>query len=426
MGTPLSREHRAWRTKVFVATWLSYVGFYFCRKPFSVAKNAIEVQNGWEQAVTVGNIWAAYLIAYAIGQLLASRVGTWFGPRKNLLIGMALSVLVTLAMGVTMSPWMMGGLVAMNGLAQATGWSGNVGTMANWFHKHERGRVMGIWATNFTVGSLAAGFGLAQVLGDRDASHQPWAMCFYVGAAVLVVVWVVFFFLQRDKPEDVGLPPIDDPLTGADEAQVAEPEEVKLTREQWTNILLIGGFYFFAKLIRYTIWSWSAYFLGKNYGMSGGEAATYSIVFDVAGIPGVFVTGWLSDRYFKSKRAGVALLMMLGMSAMTGLLVLFGDQSVAVFAILLFAVGFFLYGPDALLSGAGAMDIGSRKVALYATATICVFGALGPVVQEVVVPRIYDPNDLGLIFVMLFASALLGTLFCFLLVLRNRKGGKGI
>jgi OPA family sugar phosphate sensor protein UhpC-like MFS transporter len=138
------------------------------------------------------------------------------------------------------------------------------------------------------------------------------------------------------------------------------------------------------------------------------------------------VTGWLSDRYFKSKRAGVALLMMLGMSAMTGLLVLFGDQSVAVFAILLFAVGFFLYGPDALLSGAAAMDIGSRKVALYATATICVFGALGPVVQEVVVPRIYDPNDLGLIFVMLFASALLGTLFCFLLVLRNRKGGKGI
>jgi OPA family sugar phosphate sensor protein UhpC-like MFS transporter len=426
MATLLTAEHRSWRTKVFIATWLSYVGFYFCRKPFSVAKEAIEVQNGWEQAVTVGNIWAAYLIAYAIGQLLASRVGTLLGPRKNLLIGMGLSVLVTLAMGVTMSPWVMAGLVAVNGLAQATGWSGNVGTMASWFHKHERGRVMGIWSTNFTVGSLAAGLGLAQILGDNDAASQPWAMCFYAGAAVLFVVWIQFYFLQRDKPEDVGLAPIDDPITAVDEAKVVEPEKVKLTRDQWTNILLIGGFYFFAKLIRYTVWSWSAYFLGKNYGMSGKSAATYSIIFDVAGIPGVFVTGWLSDRYFKSKRAGVALIMMVGMSAMTGLLVLFGDHSVAVFALLLGGVGFFLYGPDALLSGAGAMDIGSRKVALYATAIIATFGALGPIVQEVVIPRIYNAKDLGLIFVMLFLSSLMGALFCFLLVLRNRKGGKGI
>jgi OPA family sugar phosphate sensor protein UhpC-like MFS transporter len=426
MATPLSRDHRTWRKKVFIATWLSYVGFYFCRKPFSVAKDAIEVQNGWEQAVTVGNIGAAYLIAYAIGQFMASRVGTWLGPRRNLLIGMGLSIVVTLAMGVTMSPWVMAGLVAVNGLAQATGWSGNVGTMANWFHKHERGRVMGVWSTNFTVGSLVAGLTLAQILGDNDAATQPWTMCFYAGAAVLLAVWVQFYFLQRDKPEDVGLPPVDDPVTTVDESKLGEPEKVTLTREQWTNILLIGGFYFCAKLIRYAVWSWSAYFLGNNYDMSGKDAATYSIVFDVCGIPGVFVTGWLSDRYFKSKRAGVALIMMIGMSVMTGLLVLYGDHSVLVFSILLGAVGFFLYGPDAILSGAGAMDIGSRKVALYATATIATFGAIGPVVQEVIIPRIYNPKDLGLIFTMLFVSSILGAVFCFLLVLRNRKGGKGI
>ena len=93
MTTPLSNAHISWRRRVFIATWLSYVGFYFCRKPFSLAKDAMEVQNGWEKAVTVGNIWAAYLIAYAIGQFLASRAGTWLGPRLNLLLGMALSFL---------------------------------------------------------------------------------------------------------------------------------------------------------------------------------------------------------------------------------------------------------------------------------------------------------------------------------------------
>lgn len=423
MATELTPAHRAWRTKIFIATWLSYVGFYFCRKPFSVAKKAIETQNHWEPAVTVGNIWAAYLIAYAIGQFLASRIGTRLGPRLNLLIGMALSIAVTVAMGITVSPWVMAGLVAMNGLAQATGWSSNVGTMANWFHKHERGKVMGVWATNFTVGSIASGFALGAVLGDSKPATQPWEQCFYLGAGVLVVVWIQFYFLQRNQPEDVGLPSIDDPVTSVDESR-EKPSE-RLTRDQWMNILIVGGFYFFAKLIRYAVWSWSAYFLSSNYKLSGKDAAIYSILFDAMGIPGVFVTGWLSDRYFASKRAGISLIMMLCMAAMTLLLVLYGNASVLVFCLLLGAVGFFLYGPDALLSGAGAMDVGSRKTAMFATATIAMFGALGPIVQEVVIPRFYKHDDLTVVFVILFVSAIMGSLFCALLVLRNRRG-KGI
>src|SRR5215210_7716741 len=98
-STELSAAHRSWRVKVFASTWLSYVGFYFCRKPFSAAKGAIGIETGWS-ATTLGNIWSAYLIAYAIGQFLAAGMGTRLGPRKNVLIGMALSILVTVALGV--------------------------------------------------------------------------------------------------------------------------------------------------------------------------------------------------------------------------------------------------------------------------------------------------------------------------------------
>ena len=61
MATALTPAHRSWRVKVFAATWLSYVGFYFCRKPFSAAKSAIGHDTGWS-TTTLGNIWAAYLI----------------------------------------------------------------------------------------------------------------------------------------------------------------------------------------------------------------------------------------------------------------------------------------------------------------------------------------------------------------------------
>ncbi len=448
MPTPLSPAHRTWRVKVFAATWLSYFGYYFCRKPFSAAKAAIGDETGWS-ATTLANIWTAYLIAYAIGQFLASGMGTKLGPRRNVLLGMGLSIAVTLAMGITLSVPVLAGLVAVNGLAQATGWSGNVGTMAGWFHRHERGRVMGAWSTNFTIGALVSGWAMAWVLGMHgDGEPSPWRWCFYGGAGVLTIVWLQFFILQRSKPEDVGLAPVDDPETEVDESVVAEPAPqgfMGLSRDQWTNLLLVAGFYFFAKLIRYAMWSWSAYFLEKNYDMSSSEANVYSTLFDLFGIPGVFLTGWISDRYFKAKRAGVALIFMIGMMIATALLTQFGDRGVTVFAVLLASVGFTLYGPDALLSGAGAMDIGGRRSATFAAAVISGIGSMGAIVQELVISRLYDakspvekteamlekffhvpphldPEQLRPVFILLFLSAAMATVFCALLVWRNRRG----
>ena len=427
MATPLSHAHRSWRAKVFVATWLSYFGFYFCRKPWGATKAALKEQYGWSPEA-IGNIGAAYLIAYALGQFLASRMGPALGPRRNVMIGMTLSIAVTIGMGMGPSPYTMGALIAVLGLAQATGWSGNVGTMANWFHKHERGRVMGIWSTNFTIGSLAAVGLFALLLGGAKPESQDWQLCYFAGAGVLAGIAVQYWLLQRTRPEDVGLVPIDDPVTEIDESKIVEPEHIVLSRDAWINILVVGGFYFFAKLVRYAVWGWAAYFLEEKYKLSGGEANAYSIAFDVCGIPGVYVTGWLSDRYFASRRAGVALAMMIGMTFATGMLVAFGGNGVATFTILLGLVGFFLYGPDALLTGAGAMDIGNRRTATFAAAVISGFGSLGPVVQEVVIPRVYDEKTAGLtpVFVILFVSAAMAAVFCAVLVWRNRRGGKGI
>ncbi len=427
MSATLTAGHREWRTKVFVATWLSYVGFYFCRKPWNVAKSAIGTEAGFDTA-TLGNIGAASLIAYAAGQFLASWMGTRLGPRLNVLMGMGLSVAVTTAMGLTLDPWVLGGLIAVNGLAQATGWSGNVGTMAAWFHHGERGKVMGAWATNFTVGALTSGWVLAWVLGWGPKGVPAWREAFFFGAAVLSIVWGFFFYFQRNKPEDVGLAPVEGPEEAGGGFDVQDLGFLGLSRRAWTNLLLVAGFYFFAKLIRYAIWSWVPFFLNRNYGLSTPEASVYSTAFDLMGIPGVWVTGWISDRFFQSRRAEVALMMMLGMTLACGLLMAFGHLGVGVFAVLLAAVGFTLYGPDALLTGAGAMDIGSRKTATLTAGIISGFGSLGPIVQELVIAKLYDSKggDLGPIFALLFGSSAFAAVFCAILVARNRMGGKGI
>ena len=80
------------------------------------------------------------------------------------------------------------------------------------------------------------------------------------------------------------------------------------------------------------------------------------------------------------------------------------------------------------------MLLQSRATGRVDTGNQCtdeVFGALGPIVQELIIPRLYDQKaaeasgDLGPVFTLLFGGAIIGTLFCAALVWRNR-GGKGV
>jgi sugar phosphate permease len=59
-------------------------------------------------------------------------------------------------------------------------------------------------------------------------------------------------------------------------------------------------------------------------------------------------------------------------------------------------VGFALSGPDSLLVGAGASDVGTTRGAVAATGIINGIGSLGPVVQEQVVPRLFNAAGGGL------------------------------
>lgn len=410
----LSPELRRWRWRIFASTWLCYAGFYFCRKPFYIAKSALGRELSFD-ATALGVIGSVYLVSYALGQFIAGAAGSRLGPRILLLGGMGLSVLANLGFGAsnTYATFLL--LMALNGLSQATGWSGTVGTMANWFRRQERGTVMGFWATNFQVGGVAANTLAAWALGQYGYRYS-----FFTGAVVLLAVQVFFVFHQRNKPADVGLPPVEDP----DEPRGAAAEGPALSRAAWTNVLLVGTFYFFVKFIRYALWSWAPFLLERNFSLRGDDAGYLSTLFDFAGVAGTIVTGLLSDRFFRGRRAGVSFLMMSLMLASCVLLYLAGTVSVTVFAVCLALVGFTLYGPDALMTGAGAMDIGSRRGAVLAAGIINGMGSIGSVVQELVIGRMYDQGGgaLGPIFFLLLGASAAAAVSIGVVWTRNRLG----
>ena len=411
----MEAELKSWRVRVFTATWASYAGFYFCRKPFYIAKASLEETMGWD-AATLGAIGTAYLLAYAAGQFISGWAGNRFGPRLVLLLGMAVTIGANGAFGFTANAQTFTAFMVVNGFAQSTGWSNNVGTMARWFRREERGTVMGWWATNFQVGGVLANLLASAVLA---AWGVQWA--FFSGSIILMAVWTFFLFNQRNKPEDVGLAPVVLAEMSADGTS-----DGGWSRAVITNVLIVGVFYFFVKFIRYALWSWAPYLLNRNYGLDFDDAGYLSTAFDMAGIAGVIVCGWLSDKYFGGQRSQIAFLFICGMTASCGLLYVLGPTSLVLFGVSLALIGFTLYGPDALMSGAGAIDVGSPKQAVLAAGIINGMGSVGAVVQEFALGAMLKDSGVGMVFATLLGSSIAAAACLGVLVLRSRYGAANI
>ena len=417
---------RVWRIRVFTATWMSYAFFYFCRKPFYVGKSSLEEAFGIDAAV-LGWLGLSYLLAYTIGQFVAGWSGNRWGSRLMLLVGMAVSVGCNVVFGFANSWQTMAAFLFLNGLAQATGWSGNVGSMAPWFHRRERGTVMGFWATNFQVGGVLANMTAAFVLGAWG-----WRWSFFAGSILLSLAWVYFLVNQRNAPEDVGLPPVTSPAgpeEDHDELGLPVTEEVEIGQVDapWTwdtkvNVAVMGIFYFFVKFIRYAIWSWVPYMLYVSYGLAKDDAGYLSTIFDAAGIAGVIALGLLSDRLFRGRRAGISFLFILGMAVSCVALYLLGPTSLVMFGLCIGLIGFTLYGPDAIMTSAGAIDVGSKRKATLAAGIINGMGSVGAMVQELVLGRILGEGEVAGVFATLLVSAVMAAACLGVLLIRNRQG----
>jgi sugar phosphate permease len=418
--------YRKWQYRIFSATWLAYVGYYFTRKAFFVVKSDMAASMGLD-TVNLAHLGTAYLISYMIGQYSSAYFGRRLGPKLLLLFGMGISLLCNVVFGASNSYWTVLLFLSLNGLAQGTGWPGSIGSLAYWFKRKQRGSILGIWATCYQVGSLVATAFAAYMLG-----HYGWRWSFFGASMILLVIWSAVLILHPNKPEDVGLPPLKDDDDDDAQPEKAEAEtKTKKGRESlgWSKevvytVVLMGIVYFGIKFLRYALWSWVPFLLRNNFGQAGDDAGYISTVFDIAGFIGVVFAGFASDKLFKGKRSFLSFLMLFLMAMSFVFMYTMGSTSLLYFTISMAMAGFMLYGPDSLISGVGAIDVGTKKGALVAAGIINGTGSIGPVFQEEIIGWLYEKYNHSLIpiFILLMVVALATAFVTFLLWMKSRKG----
>ena len=237
-----------------------------------------------------------------------------------------------------------------------------------------------------------------KVLLQESYPHKfklGWRRSFWVPSALLALIAFCFVTFTRNKPADVGLLEIaEDDSPGDTPSQIEKNGSNMSSKEILALVLrnpviwLISLMYFFTKMGRYAIFFWLPLYMVERLGYGLAEAGYTSILYEAVGFVGIVAAGYVSDKLFQARRMPVGALGMWGLA-----ITCFFQPHLAAWshlgnAIGISLIGFFTYGPDALMSGAAAIDTGSPKAAGLAAGIINGVGSFGQMVSGFIVAYI--------------------------------------
>jgi len=352
--------------RIFLATWLSYAGFYFCRKNFSVLMPLLARDEGF-RADQLAQALFVYSLAYVAGQFSSGLLSDRIGARTVVLAGMLLSASATGLMGFSESAGALLACQAVNGYAQACGWPGLLKMMAATFGKSSRGITMGWWCTNYVVGGF-----LATILATWAATGPVlvafgWRRGAWVPALVLVTMAGIFAWLSRGAGTRSGV--VGSQWTGLG--------EVLRNRA----VLTIAGMYFAVKLARYVFLFWLPLYMTQGLGYSVAEAGYTSSIFEFVGFTGVVLAGYVSDRVARGRRFPVGSLMMFALALLCLAHPWLAAWGRAGNMLGIALIGMMTFGADTLMAGAGVQDVSRRETTATAAGFTNAVGSLGQVVS---------------------------------------------
>lgn len=244
------------------------------------------------------------------------------------------------------------------------------------------------------------------------AAHiGAWKWCFYIPACLAVVGAVFILWGLRDEPKEVGLPDLPDTGLGGlkDNKNKAARKKFELEmvwKNRWVWTFCVANL--FVYVVRMGVLDWGPKFLTESRGLNIKDAAWTVAAFEIAGIVGTLVAGWLTDKLFKGKGHRMCVVCMAGAALfMTIFRFLPESASLGLTAAVLVGAGFFIYGPQALI-GIELGNQATKEASARANGIAGILGYLGSGLSGLLVGYVADIFGWTRVFETIIVVAIIG------------------
>ncbi len=410
------------RIEVFIGILAGYICFYLVRNNFTLAIPHL-LEEGFTKT-QLSMVPSAIALAYGFSKFLMAIVSDRSNPRYFMATGLILAAIITFLMGtthVTGSLTLMVILAFCGGWVQAMGWPASARVMVHWFSEGERGAKMSIWACAQNVGG-----GLIAIIafvGMHYLGMSYHGGVFYLPAMLSLATAGLVLWFVKDTPQSEGLPSIEEYHHEKTECDTAcrpdtEREQELTAKEILFKYVLVNKHLWFLALanifvyfIRFGVGSWIPTYLMEVKGLTAATSKLALAWYEYAAIPGIILCGWLSDKYFASRRAPMCVFYMTVVCiALVGYWFV-PAGSVILCNTILAIIGFFIYGPVVLI-GISAVDIAPKKAAGTAAGLTGLLGyVVGTMGANLGAGMIVDNFGWQAAIISLFAAAILAIFF---------------
>lgn len=412
------RVFRRSRLVLTALLFVGYAGYYLGRVTVPVALPLIGEAFGYSNA-QLGLILSVYFGVYAASKLVNGFLGDRIGGKAMFFIGLFGSVLMNAVFGFGRELFLFVAVWGVNAYFQTMGWLALMPIMARWYPSRESGRVMGLMSISYQLGDFLARASAAVLIVALG-----WSGLFWAHAVLLALLGLALYRLIRPEPPPATHPP--GPPEGRPEPAPPRVERSRSRRRMLASpaFWILCASYVLLSVIRYSFWGWSVDYLVQA-GAGIGAAAATSALFPLLGSAGSITAGWVSDRL--GARRGPVLAVMCAVLTLS--IVVFSRLPVAEgpsLAAALGLVGFTLYGPYSLMSGAMVMDFGGKEASASASGIVDGVGAAGAIFAGVGMGYLIDAHGWDGAFGIIVAMAAVATVLNALLwrhqPLRTERG----
>lgn len=366
------------RNSVFISLVLGYGFFYTTRLSLSVAKKQM-IDSGIVDVTQLGIIGAVLLYVYAIGKFTNGFLADRANIKRFMSTALMGSAIINLIFGFTDYFIMFAVLWGFNGWFQSIGSAPSVVSLCQWFSNNERGTRYGLWAGAHNIGEGITFIGtsvLVSILGWQWGFFGP-------GIACIIVASILFITLQ-DRPQTYGLPIVADYKKDYSAGKPSKEAVGKLQLIVLKSpiVWILGLSSALMYVTRYAIHSWGPFYLQevKNYTVI--EAGVLIGANTMIGLVGAVFSGFLSDKYFHSRRNIPTLLYGLLLSSSLIMLHLVPPGYRWLDAIALAGFEFAIGGLIVFLAGLIAVDIMPTRAAGAVKGVIGLFSYMGAATQD--------------------------------------------